>query len=230
MPEKEEHVRKKLVVEEIAETPSIPEDKFVSSEEIKNETEAPVQEKPIEAETPVKEEKGEEEPKPVAKETGVEASAPKGPNPLIIIIPGTFLLGALLGGIVYYQGKVSEEGVAASPTPTQTIQPAEETPAPSAKADLSKYSIAIQNGSGIAGEAGKVQKLLEDADFKVSGTGNADSYDYEQTIIKAKSTVDEAYLAELEKALSETYEVGKKVTLSSNSKDDVIVVVGSSKD
>lgn len=151
-------------------------------------------------------------------------------NPLIIIIPGILLLGALLGGFVFYQKSMNK----AEPTPTpspevvETVNPTS-SPVATTKTSLTKYSIAVQNGSGIAGEAGRAQTLVETAGFKVSGTGNADSYTYTKTVVKAKSTVEKDYLDALVSALSKTYTVDKTATLSATSKDDVQVIVGSLK-
>ncbi len=147
---------------------------------------------------------------------------------LWIIIPGIFLLGALLGGIVFYQKGVSKNPVPTE-TPSSTIEPsASEAPA-STTEDLTKYAVTILNGSGIKGEAGKVQALLEKAGFKVGTTGNASTYDFTKTVIQAKADVDKAYLAKLSSTLSEKYIVDKVQTFPESSKDEVLVTVGSSK-
>jgi len=104
-----------------------------------------------------------------------------------------------------------------APTPTTT------------EVDKEAYEINVLNGSGIAGEAATVQKLLEDAGFKVSTIGNADNQEYTDTEISAKSSVDEEYINELEKTLKERGDV-KIVDAPSTQTDDVVVTVGSSKD
>jgi hypothetical protein len=145
-----------------------------------------------------------------------------------IIIPGIFLLGAILGGIVFYQKGVSRgQSETASPTPSQS---AATTPSasPSASLDLTKYTISVFNGSGTAGEAGKAKTLLTTAGFKVGSAGNAATYDYTKTIIKAKSTVDTAYLTALSAALGKSYLVDTTQTLATTSADTVQVVIGSS--
>ena len=154
-----------------------------------------------------------------------------GPNPLVIIIPGIFLLGALLGGIFFYQSSVNKK---INPTPTPTNQQLEST-SPTAtpqatEVDLTKYPISILNGSGIKGEAGKTQELLEKAGFKVSGVGNASNYSYTETVIQAKSTIDKEFITKLSQTLEENYKVASKTqSLTSSSKDDVVVIVGNSK-
>jgi len=145
-----------------------------------------------------------------------------------IIIPGIFLLGAILGGIVFYQKGVNrgQTETTATPTPSSVAVP---SASPSASVDLTKYTISIFNGSGIAGEAGRAKTLLTGAGFQVGSTGNAATYDYTKTIIKAKSTVGVAYLTTLSAALGKTYVVDTTQPLASSSADTIQVVIGNSK-
>jgi len=148
---------------------------------------------------------------------------------LWIIIPGIFLLGAILGGIVFYQKGVNNgQEETPSPTAISTMSP---TPSasPSASIDLTKYTISIFNGSGISGEAGRAKTLLTTAGFKVGSTANAATYDYTKTIIKAKSTVDAAFISELSNTLAKNYIIDTPLTLAASSGANVQVVVGSSK-
>jgi hypothetical protein len=154
-----------------------------------------------------------------------------GPSPLLILIPGVLLLGALLGGVYFYQKGVNQEEQSTS-APEQTSLPvASSVPSasPSAKLDLTKYPINVQNGSGIAGTAGSAKDILTKAGFKVSATGNADNYDYTDTIIKTKSDVPAEFVTKLTSSLSSVYSVGKAQTLPSSSTDEVVVIIGSSK-
>lgn len=170
------------------------------------------------------------------EEVSVEAPVPEiksgnGPNPLVIIIPGIFLLGALLGGIMFYQNKISGSP-AATATPAgnylATAAPVA-TATPAATVDLTKYPVNVLNGSGIAGQAGVVKSLLTTAGFTVSGTGNAATYDFTKTIIKAKTDVPAAFLTQLSAALSKNYVLDTTQTLESSSSDEVEVMVGSTK-
>lgn len=154
-----------------------------------------------------------------------------GVNPLVVIIPGVLLLGALLGGIYFYQSTVNRNAEV-SQTPSPTVPPpvvATPSASPSAQVNLAKYSVVILNGSGISGEAGKVKDLLVKAGFRVTSTGNAATYDFKKTVIKAKSTIDATYLAKLSETLSKTYVLDTNQTLPDSSKDSVEVIVGTSK-
>jgi len=147
-----------------------------------------------------------------------------------ILIPGIFILGAILGGIVFYEKGVGGSNLSPTPIPTAapvvTVTP---TATPSATVDLTKYSVSIFNGSGIAGEAGKAKTLLTTAGFTVGSTANAATYDYTKTLIKAKTTVDTNFVTALSTALGKTYVVDTAQTLATSSADSIQVVIGSSK-
>ena len=147
-----------------------------------------------------------------------------------ILIPGLFILGAILGGVFFYQKGVNSTGTSPTPAPVASNVPATTpSPTPAAKIDVSKFDVAIFNGSGIAGEAGKVKTLLTVADFNVVSTANAATYDYKETIIKAKSTVDASVIQKVKDALSKNYVIGDNQTLAASSTTDIQIVVGSSK-
>lgn len=201
------------------ETVSIPEEKKEEAEE----TSSDESQKDKVLETTVEKPQEEREPMPQIK-------SGNGPNPLVIIIPGIFLLGALLGGIAFYQKGVSKESEEPTPTPNynNTVTPAPTT-TPEIKLDLTKYPINVMNGSGIPGQAGTVKELLETAGFKVSKTGNAPSYDYTKTVIKAKADVPTEFITKLSESLGKSYVVDTNQSLATSSADSVQVIVGSTK-
>ena len=240
MPKDKKSESPRMVVEEVelpaedkTETPK-EEEKPEVKESIIEETKVETPEtKPEETAKP-EEEKPEQSVEPPAPvETPPVTDEPKKEKSPVfwILIPGIFILGAILGGIIFYQKQVSTDSTAteATSTPQPTTAATTETPSPSSEPDITEYDIAVYNGSGIAGEAGSVQTLLEDAGFNVVSTGNAATYDYTKTIIKAKSTVEDAVITKLTDALSESYVVGDNQTLSSTATTDIQVVVGSSK-
>lgn len=169
------------------------------------------------------------QPIPVSEDQPV-SRRPGGPSPLAILIPGVLLLGALLGGIAFYQKSLTQNATE-TPVPTNFPDVTETpSPAPSSEVDKEKYTIKVLNGSGTKGEAGVVKTLLEKAGFKVGTTGNAATYDYKKTVIQAKSSVEESFTKALSDALSEEYEVETEIeTLPSTSTDTVVVIVGSTK-
>ena len=156
-------------------------------------------------------------------------------NILWILIPGMLLLGLLIGGIFAYVfgiQKISDtqksntsgtQNVTVEPTVSPTSKP---TASPSAS--LSKYKIKILNGSGLKGEAGKAQTLIEDAGFTVLSTGNAATYDYTKTQISLKTGIDPDFVTALVTALKKSYQLEDTKTVSSQT-NDVTVTVGSLK-
>lgn len=250
MPKKEDKERKKLVVEEV-EAPVTEE--VVSSTDI--EKSSPVEansitgvpdgqvkgEIPEEAASTEEAEKPSEEmEKEIHQEEGrlhdihtgvapAQEIEKKSGNPIWwILIPGIFLLGALLGGIVFYIKGVNSTAATPTPSPSAVVTQSP-SPSPVSKADLAKYAIKIENGSGIPGAAGTAKDLLVKAGFSVSGTGNADTYDFTDTIIEAKSDVPAGFVTLLKTTLQSTYSVGKNVILKDSSADEVVVIIGSSK-
>ena len=146
---------------------------------------------------------------------------------MIIRIVGILLILALIGGGAFYfltqKGKTastSEDTTSVEETPTATPTPEEVA--------KDEYKIIVQNGSGIEGEAGRAEELLNDAGFDVIETANADNYDYEESVILASSDVSEEWIDELKKELETKYSVKASVEELTDSSDaDVIVVVGS---
>ena len=161
-----------------------------------------------------------------------EAKVSDSSNITWILIPGILLLGALLGGIIFYQNKVNNiVEPTSTPTSSATAIP-DATPTPTVSTenvDLEKYTLVLQNGSGIKGEATKVKDLLVKAGFKVGTTGNASSFDYTNTIVQVKADTDAGFLAKLKEVLGENYKIGKDEVLKSTSKDNIVIVIGSSK-
>ncbi|HKB88647.1 MAG TPA: LytR C-terminal domain-containing protein [Patescibacteria group bacterium] len=157
----------------------------------------------------------------------------RGPSPAMIIIPGIFLLGALLGGIIFYQRSISKGSVEPTPTSpsydnTITVNPTS-APITQTTLDLTKYPINVMNGSGTPGQAGTVKDLLVAAGFTVSKAGNAPSYDYTKTVIKAKVDVPAEFLTKLTSTLSKTYVLDTTQPLATSSADSVQVIIGSTK-
>jgi len=123
-------------------------------------------------------------------------------------------------------------------TPAPSVSPTEEkveaTTSPAAvnpidpltKLDRSTLSVEVQNGSGVAGVAGKGADVLKGFGYKISSTGNADNYDYQNVTIQVKSTKAN-FLALLKKDLGFSYTVASASSdLSSDSTADALVIIG----
>ena len=98
--------------------------------------------------------------------------------------------------------------------------------------DLTSYSISLLNGSGVAGEAGRVKTALVEAGFAEDKmeAGNADKSNYEKTSVSMKENVPDGVYDALGEKLGETYTLERsEAALEESSKFDVIIIVGSKK-
>jgi len=149
------------------------------------------------------------------------------------IISSILIVLALLTGVfLYLQGIKDEqkpqESVISSPTP-QVNTDISPTPAVSEVVDLSMYKIQVLNGSGISGEAARAKQLLEEEKFTVSSIGNADTVNYQKTIIQVKKTVSKEFLDKLKGFIDKSYVLDDTKELDESEKSDVLIIVGSEK-
>jgi len=113
-----------------------------------------------------------------------------------------------------------------TPVISPTIQPATPTATPSAKLERKDFKIKVLNGSGIAGKAGEAASSLEELGYEVTATGNADSFDYEETVIKIKEEKKD-FLSLLTNDLETFYTVSSEENvLVEDEEADAVVIVG----
>lgn len=154
---------------------------------------------------------------------------------LFIIVVAALFIGIYLLNKNAQEQKPAVVVQAPTSAPTPTPEPTTEatpsgslTPSPTGKAgeEVSKVSVEVLNGSGTPGAAGGIAKTLRDLGYTVAGTGNADSFTYQDITIRAKKSQASA-LAKLKKDLSESYTVGKTTSdLPESSSYDIEVIVG----
>lgn len=173
-----------------------------------------------------------------------ESSEPKKPSHkgLVLSLLATLIVGgALTGGILYSRTSLDTRSKAAAPedtssdsglvkdssdvgsvTPTSTP----ETTPTAEELDLTEYSISILNGSGVAGQAGIVNDLLEEAGFEDLSTGNAESYDYETTEVSLTENTPKGIFDIISQTLENDYEVKEADPLGEDSNYDILIIVG----
>jgi hypothetical protein len=140
------------------------------------------------------------------------------------IIIAIVIIALAGGGYYYYQSSKSTKSEKKDEVTVTTVS---ETPEPTEEPVVKDaFKIEVLNGSGITGKAGEVQTLLEDADFIVDSTGNADNYDYEETVIEAGGNVPVAWTDELKATLEKDYKVKSSVEKKDEDSDIVTVIVG----
>ena len=106
-----------------------------------------------------------------------------------------------------------------TPEPTMALSLTPEPP--------NTYSIQILNGSGVAGAAGKMQKLLQENKYDVQDVGNATDYELNSTRIYHKATIPQIYLNILDSVLTDTYNISSyEAGLSIDSTYDIQIIIG----
>lgn len=157
---------------------------------------------------------------------------------LFFVILFLLALGALIGGIYFYQSSVSieENEVMPSSFPTPVFieednkGSVQETPTPTSQSqlNLSKFSILIKNGTGIPGEAGKTSELLQAMGFSKPDTGNASNFNFKDTEIAMKSSVPDSVFELIKSTLEKNYVsvVKSSQNLSSGQSYDIVITVG----
>lgn len=150
---------------------------------------------------------------------------------LIFIIIIAALTFAFIRGIgPFAQFKSSTSKIEESPIPSvSSINISSPSPqaSPEAKIDKSSAKIRVLNGSGKAGLASAVKDFLEGKGYKIVAIGNADSYDFEKTVIRLKKSF-EKFEEALTRDLSDKYspEVADE-NLEATDSADIEIIVGS---
>jgi len=140
---------------------------------------------------------------------------------------GVILLVVGIGAVIILtsRGSLKMPSLGPKPSPTPTVAPLP-TATPVPTVDKTTLNIQVLNGSGTAGEAGKMKTLLEEKGYTVVGTGNAKTYDYDKTEIQV-TAVNEAVISVLQTDLTGSYMVGSTAaTLKESLPYNVLVIVG----
>lgn len=150
------------------------------------------------------------------------------------VLIALIVVGAL--GFAFFKGigpfaklKGGEAVQETSPSPAAIV---EEVTSPSpeattgAKIDKTLAKIRILNGGGKAGAASEAKDFLEARDWVVTTLGNADSYDFSQTIVRVKAKFAKLGAALIED-LSSKYSVQPTTEeLEATATADLEVIIG----
>lgn len=116
-----------------------------------------------------------------------------------------------------------------SPSPEAVFEEASPTPeaTPEASVDKASAKIRILNGGGKAGAASEAKDFLESRGWEVSSLGNAESFDFTQTVVRVKEKF-KALGSALVEDLSSKYSVQSTIEeLEATGSADIEVIVGS---
>ena len=115
-----------------------------------------------------------------------------------------------------------------SSTPTPEPSPTEAAPTPTLAPAIDRTTVRIKvlNGSGIPGKASDVKEFLNSKGYEEILTGNADSFEYETTVVQIKKENN----SELQKLISQ--DIASQVTkptfdaLDEDEASDIVIIVG----
>lgn len=175
---------------------------------------------------------------------------------LFLILAIIFIVVLILLGSKFLGTKSANKEGSVTPTPTEFIIPSDtptpevsqsptptpkptKAPTPTAKSsssgdsvdsatglDRKDLSVAVQNGSGEVGVAGKAADILKNLGYSIASTGNADNYNYSGVTIQVKNA-QKAYLPILKKDLGSDYTISSATSdLTASSSADALVIVG----
>jgi len=157
---------------------------------------------------------------------------------IVFLIIAVMLVGLFAGGFFYLRSRSTNVTQKENPNPTSTVQNSASetpsstpspTPSPTPNSpELSVLRVQLQNGTGIAGEAGNVQKILESEGFKIISSTNADTFDHDESEVSLKPQYDMVYDT-LDRALNSEYTLIKSDTLPDDSQNDIVIIIGKKK-
>ena len=158
---------------------------------------------------------------------------PKKKRSWIVIVLITVVI-IFIAGVLWYFRENAIKQISTDVEITSTPSPSKISPTPASDSaklivDYSKYKIKVLNGSGIGGAAAKGKEILEKEIFMVVEIGNAETSDYDLTIIQAKKEVPSAFLDKLKSVLKETYLLDANKELEDSEEVDIVIIIGSGK-
>ncbi len=117
-----------------------------------------------------------------------------------------------------------------APQPTVTLTPSPSpvppTPTPTVEVKRAEVNVKVLNGTGVAGQAGGVRQALVTAGYVGVVTGNADKYDYVQSVVQiasAKMYLKDTVLADIKAIIADP---SVEEIKSTDEKADVVIIIG----
>lgn len=142
---------------------------------------------------------------------------------ILIMAVLVFCLLLLGAGLISLDHQAKEPAVTTQePTATPTA-----TPVPTVAKDQLK--VRVLNGTGTAGQAGKVKTILEGLSFKDITTDNADITDATDTTVVFSDHVGQDTQKEVVQALEKTFTKVTTQKASADSTDDITITTGTEK-
>ena len=109
------------------------------------------------------------------------------------------------------------------PTPTIIVPTRVPSPSPTPSINRDSVKVKILNGGGVVGKATEVKDILNAIGYKDIVKDNADSFDYELTIVRSKTA---SIGAAIQSDIKDYAPKSKKETLAEKEDADVVVIIG----
>lgn len=145
----------------------------------------------------------------------------------LLIILGFLVISTLVfGGFLFIEQKRFAN--APVPTPVASEVTPEPTEVATQEVDKGSLTVSVLNGTGTAGQAGKVKSIMEELGYNSVSTGNADSTDNIKTTVSFSDKVSKLRSDEIVKELEKVF---TSVTRAKDDSitNDIIVVTGEEK-
>ncbi|MDO8487088.1 MAG: LytR C-terminal domain-containing protein [Candidatus Curtissbacteria bacterium] len=145
---------------------------------------------------------------------------------IALIIVGALVFAFARGIGPFGQFKKGSTLVEESPAPESVVASPMPEATSGANIDKAAVRIRILNGSGKAGVASAAKDYIEGKGYKVTSLGNADNYDFAQTVVKIKDSLSNIKNV-LVSDLSDKYSVTvSSIPLEASDSADVEVTLG----
>ena len=145
---------------------------------------------------------------------------------LLVVLGFLMVLTFLMGALIYTQ--ISSKQMAAVVAQEENEPTETPTPIPQTEIAKSELKVEVQNGSGTAGQAGKVKAILEGIEYATIDTTNAESTDHTKTEVVFSDKVSSKQQQELKTLLLETFTAVSTKT-DSQSEFDILIITGEEK-
>lgn len=164
---------------------------------------------------------------PITMATTRESRGFRIPKELILFI----VIFAVTFGLFFVIAKGRGGGVTlpfvAGPTQTPTPEPtvAPPTPTPTVEVDRKTVKVRVLNGTGVAGQANGVKSILESKGYIGVTTGNADTYNYTQSVVqtkKEKAFLEGVILEDIKASIASA----QTSELEASDSADVVIIIG----
>ncbi len=142
----------------------------------------------------------------------------------LLVILGFLVISTLVfGGFLFMEQK--RFGIVPTPTPVISEVTPEPTEPTIEEVDKGSLTVSVLNGTGTAGQAGKVKSIMEELGYNSISTGNADSTNNSKTTVSFSEKVSKLRSDEIVKALEKTFSSVTRATDDSIT-NDILVVTG----